>query len=57
MQIYIYLCHNLEDCYLKYRLPIHLLNIMVLKVEKSEKNCQNCNVLGRENDRRLFHVL
>ena len=43
---YIYLCHNLEDCYLKYRLPIHLLNIMVLKVEKSEKNCQNvmCSV-------------
>ena len=36
---YIYLCHNGEDCYLKYRLRIHLLNIMVLKVEKSEKYC------------------
>ena len=46
MQNYIYLCQNLEDCYLKYRLPINLLNIMVLKVEKSEKNCQNvmCSV-------------
>ena len=43
---YIYLFHKLEYCYLKYRLPIHLLNIMVLKVEKSEKNCQNlmCSV-------------
>ena len=43
---YIYLYHNLEDCYLKYRLHIHLLNIMVLKVEKSEKYCQNwmCSV-------------
>ena len=46
MQIYIYLCHNLEDCYLKYRLHIHLLNIVMWKVQKSEKNCQHlmCSV-------------
>ena len=49
---YIYLFHKLEDCYLKYRLPIHLLYIMVVKVEKSEKNCLELNVLGRQNNRR-----